>query len=1050
MVLAACGSQPPAPLTAPRVEPSARPAATVLASGWDYHPKAPAGLRTRLVFDDGRWLFSGTAGERWLADPREATAMSASMLADEDLVAVLRSEPGGFTFVGSRGTLYVSKEPLGVFTEVLRPKRKLTQVSGRGNTLLGVPEDGGLVRSSDGGRTFAPVAFEGGRIFDMAVAADGRALILSAPEQLWESSDGGASFKLSASRSIGAMTADVDAAGDLVARGLLRSVAWRKGAASVQPLLGPMEAPDYDLLTDPKPGPSGAALNSGSATLVGTRYLEAISPKKQGSPWTLITSELLGRAKVETPVPGTAECARMLVTASRDLIVLGCLVGSKRGQSLMMPSLKLFVSTDGGMMFQSKAAGLVADERRARLRLLESGNLLLTGTCRAVTRRLCQIAAPMRIALRPSRSQLHLGEIETATAPVVPVQSLGLEVSPDGKRVYWAGRLAAGRGLTMLVSDDAGEHFKPVPVDGNRLGLGDAQETRAVLETSQPDELGMDEQGNVSWTLTTPKGRLWLLIDRDGQVGSARLMPPDLPLLAAAGRHALGFGGKDGVVYVSHDGGGSFEKLGRLPMDAQADAGLSVVACRAAGCAMGSAFSWQGWATAPGGLIESPARPESKKVTRLLTPIVCRVPDGPWHQLPRAERAVTAFDADRGGTAWSAVVREPRRGAVSFAVARSAPKQRVEMIHVLEPATTDDVAVMVNAQAEGMAAVRYAIDRDPDGEIKVGRPMRNIDVGWVNLYDAGARRARIAESGVVAAEDLTGWRPGEPAVANASILSVSMGGIYVCPHAACGGTDKLASFIDIAGRARLVSIPKWPSFSFDGRNMIARGDMIRVEGKDVPLAFVQETVALARAHRADGGYRFDALTFLPESARQDRYRVQFSWAFMEGPHTNALSVTLVHPTEAAAYGRIVQFRANDEAVGTVIPAPLLSEAGDPPRACTPSDRKSSYRIVAPTSGGRRHPIRIDMAKDNPVWMLSDDAVVYGKAGSACVSTFDTITTRPQNSAMHALIDVPNPQASWLFEFDPSESTLQWRAMQCAFDPSAQVPDSISTDAEPAR
>ncbi|MBI5531553.1 MAG: hypothetical protein HY898_02485 [Deltaproteobacteria bacterium] len=1045
LLIAACSSQPSTPLAAPNVAASARTPSATLPSGWDYHPKAPAGLRTRLTFEDGRWLFAGARGERWLADPREATAASASMLADEDLVAILRSQQGDYTFVGSNGTLYVSKQPLGLFTEVVRPARKLTHVVGRGATLLGVPEAGGLVRSSDGGRTFQPVAFEGGRIFDMAVASDGRALILSAPEQLWESTDGGTTFKLSASKTIGAMSAEVDASGDLVARGLLRSVAWRKGAPSMQPLPGPVEAPDYDLMTDPKPGPSGAALNAGSATLQGTRYLEAVAPKKPGSPWTLITSELLGRATVDTSIPGTSECARMLVAASRELVVLGCLVGSKSGQALMMPTLKLFVSNDGGMTFESKLAGLVADERRARMRLLPSGTLLLTGACRPVTRRLCQVSAPVRVAVSRGRTSLHLGEVETAKAPMAPVQAIGVEVSPDGKRIYWAGRLAAGRALAMFVSDDEGATFKPIVLEPNRLGLGSADEARSLFETSQPDELGMDEQGNVSLTLTMPNGRMWLVFDREGRVGSSRILPPESPMIAAAGRHALVFGAKDGAVQVSHDGGGAFEKLGTLPMDAQVEAGQSVVACRAVGCAMGSAFSWQGWTSAPGGRIESPQAKEQAAPAKLLTPIVCKVPQGPWHQLPRVERPVTAFDADRGGTAWSAIVREHKRGAVSFVAARSTPKPHVDTIQVLQPAATDDVALVTSSQAEGMAALRYPIERDSDGELKFGRPLRNIEVGWVNLYDAGVKRAKLAESGTLGPEDAAGWRPGEEVTANAAILSVSMGGIYVCPHASCEGSDKLGAFLDLAGQAHPISVPKWPTFVFSGQHLSARGDIIRVEGKDVPLAFLQETLALARAHRAEGGFRFDAMTFLPESARQDKFRVQFSWAFMEGTHVNALSVTLVHPTEPAAYARILQFRAADEGVATVIPAPLLSEAGDPPRACTPADRKSSYRIVAPTSGGRRHPIRIDGATDKPMWLLSDDAVVFGRAGAACVSMLGTVNVGPESTSTSALIDVANLQASWLFEFDPSESGLQWRSMQCAFDPSVRPPPSVMAD-----
>jgi hypothetical protein len=1046
LALCGCGSGPPAPLAAPAVATASASAPAPPAPAWDYHPRFPAGLRTRIELDDGSWLFGGTAGERWRADPGKDTAASAAQLADEDLIAILRPASGGFVFVGDKGSLFSAAEPLGPFTEVRRPEHKLLRVAGRASVLIGVREDGALVRSSDGGKTFSPTPFGGGRVFDIAVAGDGRALLLSAPEQLWESSDGGASFKLSAAGSIGATHAGLDASGDPVAQGLLRSLSWPKGAPGLQPLRGPIEAPELDLMTDPKPGASGVALAAGKAALEGTRYVEAVAPGKSGALWTLAVSSLIGRASTTIPIPGSTECGKILVTIAGDRIVLGCLPASRGNQPLLMPSLKLIASDDGGLQWQSKVSGLVLDDRKARIKLLRSGTLLVTAACRPSGRRMCQANAPIRTTVRVTRDGLRLGELETPEAPVVPVQATGLEVSPDGKHLYWAGRLAAGRSIAVFVSDDEGLKYKPVPLDAARVSLGDGEQDKLLLETAQLDELGIDEQGNVSLTLTTSKGRLWLVFDEQGRAGSARLLPEETPSIAAAGRRALAYGARDGVLRASYDGGGTFENLGRVPPQAQAE---GAIACRAAGCAIGNALSWQGWAKAPGGIVDG-AEPMAKgKQRKWLTPLVCKA-SGAWQTISSAERMVSAHDADRNGAAWSTIVRERVRGAVSFAVARSLPAPRVEMLRVFEQAKSGDVALMVSSQAEGMAAIRYPIDRDGEGEIRYGNPLRNVEVGWVNLYDKGVKRGKVAESGTLTPEDASGWRTGDEASANAEILSVSMSGIFVCPHNSCEGTAKLGVFIDLQGRTRPISVPVWPAFMMHNERLAVRADMIHVEGTDVPLGFAQQTIAIGRAHPAAEGFRFQAMGLLPRSARESDYRVQYGWAFMEGSQLPALSVTLVHEREPAAYARILQFRAADRGVATLLPAPLQAEAGDPPRACTPADRKASYRVIAPTSAGARHPIRIE-SEGKAVWLLSDDAVMYGKAGEGCVSVLDTVGTGTRESgSMHALVDVSHPSTSWLFETEQGDNgnMLQWKTMQCSFDGSLVVPDSLKPEGGP--
>jgi hypothetical protein len=74
--------------------------------------------------------------------------------------------------------------------------------------------------------------------------------------------------------------------------------------------------------------------------------------------------------------------------------------------------------------------------------------------------------------------------------------------------------------------------------------------------------------------------------------------------------------------------------------------------------------------------------------------------------------------------------------------------------------------------------------------------------------------------------------------------------------------------------------------------------------------------------------------------------------------------------------------------------------------------------------------------------------MYGKAGEGCVSVLDTVGTGSRESgSMHALVDVARPGTSWLFQTEQTETGpgLQWKTMQCGFDPSLVVPESLKPE-----
>lgn len=353
LLFPACGA-PPSSVAAPSPAASApeTPASgKAPPSGWDYHPKTAARLRARLTLPDGRWLLAGDGGERWIADPAAGTASAAPTLAAENLVAIAALPSGSFGFVGETGTLHVAKDPIGPFDEVVRADPAVVQVHGQGEKLIGVRGDGTLVRSTDAGRSFVPMRYEGGRVFDAAVAADGRTLLLAAPEQLWQSADG-VSFERREGGGLGIFQVGLDPAGDPAARGMRGGLIWRSGSKELQASALVPFTSDYDLLTDPLPGSSAAALASGGAAVVGADYFGAIEPAKEGGRWSLAVGGLLGRARQVVPIEGSEECGRMLVTASQESVVIACLARSKSSQSLIMPRVKLIVASRPGLVFE--------------------------------------------------------------------------------------------------------------------------------------------------------------------------------------------------------------------------------------------------------------------------------------------------------------------------------------------------------------------------------------------------------------------------------------------------------------------------------------------------------------------------------------------------------------------------------------------------------------------------------------------------------------------------------------------------------------------------
>jgi photosystem II stability/assembly factor-like uncharacterized protein len=998
---------------------------------------------------DASRLFVGKGGERWLVDVREGAAMAAPMLADEDLVAVSRPKQDVFAFIGSKGTIYTSESPLGSFKSAQRMEPAPLRVAAAGTFIVAVHWDGSLTRSTDGGKTFAPLSLPGANpLYDVAIADDGRAMVLGFPEQLWISKDLSAKdprFALARTPTVGVGFVGVDAVGFLVARGARESITWRKGDQSELVLEDrAFESAPMDLWTDLEAGPSASALASGRATLSGQRYYEVARREEQG-PWFLGRGEITDRLRW-TAIPESEDCRHMAMAVHGERLAFGCMAGARKG-GVLFPPLRVIYSRDGGGSFTKQSTGLVADEESVFLTVLDDDTLLVSGACKPNSRGICAPAEPMRLTpVRESR-RLQYGAAEPVKVPMI-VGRVNRVVA-WGPRLYATGLLAGGHRPAVLVSDDRGETFRAVPLDLAKTVVAEQHDVDKILGRMQPGKLAAGEDGRLSWLLFTEAGPVWVVIDERGWVASAHLAPAEYSLLEVAGARGLAFA-DDGRVVESSDGGATFRPLTRMPAWMWQGEEGPVAVCGAGGCVLGEAFSRLGWGVAGGGVFSqeldvASSDPEATEAavpdkTPSRTPIVCEIIDPVPGMIPNVVSLPDAGDAMRGTVAWSALVVDRTNASVSVAHATATPKHGVRVIPLLSPVPdATRFALEARTQVEGAAALRYVMDTDSEGN--PGRPMGRVEVAWDNQFEGPPQRAVIPQGGVLRAGDAT-ILSGHAARAQVEMLSVAPGGIHVCLHAECNQPGDRVLFLRGRGPVDAIPITPWPTVGLGGVALPLSRHITHADGKHVPIATHQHRSMVMRAHRQDdGSHAFSALALAPADIKGLGMAETAHWSY-HTQGTMGLSHTLWHPTQGLARAWVLSFDAS-QGVGTTVPAPTQRDLSDPPSPCTSAQRKASYRIVSPALTGTQHPVIIESGQSKAL-MHTRVAVLHGDPGSACAEVLDA---RSENASRHALIPVGAMERSWLLGLE--DSTLRWWPMRCRFQPGATVDDSNANLFPPA-
>ena len=699
---------------------------------WRYHPSAAAPLFARAELADGRVLLAGERGERWLVDEKRGRAEAASRLAPETLVAILRSE-SGFLFVGASGGGYEAREPLGPFIRSSAPLDPLVRLSAAGRTILGVRRDGRLARSADAASSWQPTGPSDVLFTDVELGSTGRGLALGVPEQLWETSDQGATWKRLDVRPFGALGLETDARAGIVVKGAI-DVRRLEGAPPLLPLQGEVIRPQHALGAEPPRGPSAGALSEDRAVILAGRYVELVR-QKRGDEWRIVAGGLDVELE-ESPFPEANGCKAVRLAAFDRFMYVAC---ARSAASSDAQTIDLFRSQDAGRHWEREPYAPRARLSELTLAAGAGGLLVVTGVCPThAAGPGCKTAGvhyrrlpEPKTKTKPGDSKQKKGhkasepkgtgakskpgtqdervapsedsdsestsyELGPAATPALKGVASALSVSIDGRIVYAVGRRTKGGALAVFVSHDAGRTFSArdieqlaaAPADEEldeepRWGVRGEQGRRAACSHRA---FGRGRRGWQPGHRAPALERLHLGRHRRGgsrPVGRQRAERGTL--IGAAGARALALSPASREAWESLDAGASWEPIGRLPLTlCPRDAGCEVpIHCHARGCVIGhelSRLGWRGQVDDDPGVLPPPERGGVELADRKLR----RRSLARW--MPPC-LVCPAKDAALGKLAWYVLSVDADHAAATVYQAEGGRKPRVDSVVLLAPVT---------------------------------------------------------------------------------------------------------------------------------------------------------------------------------------------------------------------------------------------------------------------------------------------------------------------------------------------------------------------------
>jgi hypothetical protein len=1029
-----CRAEPPAapPPTPAPSPPPPRPRAPV-APHWRYHPHEPARMHAGVRLANGAWLLAGDLGERWLTEPiaeppeeRLHRARASEHRAPESLRAVAERPDGGWLFVGESGSVYGARGPLDALEPSAVAPEPLAQVAAAGGVLVGLGSLGATYRF-DGGRWSAG-ASPPARPFDVAATATGKLLALAAPEALFASDDGGASWRAVAVEPVGALALVRVADGGVLVQAAARDLYWSGGAArsarGETRLLLPAERGVH---IGGAAGPSALAVREGRAVLTARRSYALEPTHRAGAgAWRLRVTTLDGDGEERATPLASCEGARL--GASGAHLVAACLGRPFVGGPL---AVALHRSADGGERW-SPAGTLVAPEAApVALAVTESGEALVTGAC--TTGEIpCAPRAPHRLG--------RAGEIEPALAADLVGPATSPAFATSGGAAFFLGKRVKDGRVSLFVSEDGGRRF-----------VSRALAARGGWDPDKAPPRALSPGDGVLGIVAGEDGLVYALADHEGNVVSVARPPEGTLALAGFGRAVLAVGqqgtGAGPVVlsaWESVDGGQSFAPIAipmRLELD-ELDDELAL-ACAAGGCVLGSRATRVGWAGGGEAVAADPPRADPEPEPALAATVSCTLePGGAWSAVSHVAEGLPlvpgAAQAMRGKSAWSVLRFDDATGEVTALSAPvGAPAAKLVSSRLLAPSRQRArLAYAVRPQMEGFAAVRAELPRagKPSEPVSIAR----LEAAWINHETGELGRRTLGEAGVLDPDDVT---PGERPHLLAPLVSVSPGVLFVRPS----GSQSDVLLLDLTGaRDATLRYPEWPPTRWQ-----ARGDAAIVAGQPFAVALHHKSgegasaapiVALAKLHAQAGGAAGPVApsyyTVGPPSERERRLETRWSYRGRE----IGVTVHVLDRASARAHASFLPFSA-DGRLGASEPLGTQADAGAQARGCGDAERAASARLVAPFVPGSRRLVTVQ-TPGGIQHLLTGAAVLYGKPEATCVAAWEALSLRGSPEALAALI-AGDLSHGWLFRRLANDRRgFEYHAVRCEPAPGAAVPAAV--------
>ena len=1075
---------------------------------WQYHPSEPEPTRSQLSLGDGSCILGTADGQRWRvqrgrggapdarrsgpgtdAGSPEASAAAAARpdvdvtcrgfgeaaadLAREDLVGIVRRSSGAWTFVGGTGTLYEARDPLGPFTAVIPAPEPLLRVSSDGSRLVGVASSGKLLRWADGAWT--PAAGAPATVLDAVLDASGHGVALAMPERIFTTDDGGATWAPAGGAapppSIGAHAVGVDADGALVVEGLLESLRWDPRQPGLSRWPRAIEASPLGAVEVGR-APSAAAVLDGRAVIDGDRYVELVDvrPESDGEERLLARGRIDGRLSTR-PLPWTKECASIRLGANGNVLLAACV--RQQGDVIRVALRR---SDDGGGSWKLGPELETPDASGIGVAVAPDGTALLTGVCRAGAQvGECEPKAPVVVRLEGTRLVASTGVAAALTGPpIAPAFSI------QGATAYFVGRASGEDRLALFVSHDGGDTWSgrlldrdPAPAPESDEEDVEGDEASFDLDVAQATAIHASEDGTLGITLLRPRGLVYVTADEDGNVLRVAEPPTRGAGVAGVGKRALAVAlGADRAVraWESMDGGARWAEIATtLAVERELFGGPSPLVCGAGGCLLGDTITRVGWTgqSEPPPRDPAPAGEAPREERAVLTPIRCEVAAGArWTRIAGIDAGAsgpipTQEVAARGRALWSVVTVDRARAAASTVAAmlpeRGSGPPRVVTKALFAPAAPGArVALTRNPhQIEGYALARVRFEVDERGSLRVGAPMRDVEIAWENYMDGSAGRRTIPDAGAFAEGDVIVRRDDDREY-DPGLVSVSPRSIFVRPHASSPSTFLL----DPDRRADRFEAPVFPDRSLAGELRV-RGDAALADGQILGTASVtlaSGTLVWMLAHRsaAAGGWSVTATSILPGRADLVTWS---DWTYA-GKRLGVTAVVTTRSSSSAsgsvpARATFNPFRG-DGTFGPPEPIATPADLGPTPRPCGAAERATTPRLDPPLTGaldkvlfpGTRHPVLVDFAgaerASSRLVLLTGGSVVHGTPSSPCIAAWHAEeVAQGQARAIlpgdltHATLFRPVPDAA-----RRGGRTIEYAPMTCRFDPDATVPVAV--------